>query len=64
MATKRRNKIIGQLSETLLYNSGLYILFINIQILFFSKKGLYLGGIISKGAYNQGDLFVLNLMGL
>ena len=41
----------------------LYILFTHMQF-FFSKKDLYLGGIISKGTYNQRDLFVLNLMGL
>ena len=64
MATKRRNKILGQSSEMLLYNSGLYILFINIQILFFLKKGLYPGGLISEGAYNRKDLYVLNLVGL
>ena len=48
----------------LFYDSGLYILFINIQILFFPKKGLYPGGLMSEGAYNRKDLYVLNLVGL
>ena len=64
MATKKRNRILGQSSEMLLYNSGLYILFINIQILFFPKKGLYPGRLMSEGAYNRKDLYVLNLVGL
>ena len=64
MTTKRRSKILGQSSEMLFYDSGLYILFINIQILFFPKKGLYPGGLMSEGAYNRKDLYVLNLVGL
>ena len=64
MAAKRRSKILGQLSETLLCNSGLYILFINIEISFFHKRGLYPGGLISEDVYNRKDLYVSNLVGL
>ena len=46
MAAKRRSKILGQPSDMLLYNSALYIPFINMQISFFPRRtyireGLY-----------------------
>ena len=59
MAHKRRDKILGQSSETLNYNSGLYILSINNRNFSFSQKGL-----ISKKAYNRRDLYVSDFMGL
>ena len=49
MAIKVRSKILGQPLGMLLYNSGFYILFTNIQILFFPKKGLYPGGLCPRG---------------
>ena len=49
MAAKRKSKILGQPSQALLYNSGLYISFLNIQFSFFPKKGLYLGGLTTVG---------------
>ena len=30
----------------------------------FSQKGLYPGGLISKGAYDRRDLYISNLVGL
>lgn len=56
MAADRRTKILGQLTETLLYNSRLYVLFIDIKVSFFLKrpyirKGLYPSGLITGGIY-------------
>ena len=61
MVGKRRSKMLGQPSKALPYNYRLYVLFINMQISFFSKNGLYPGGLISDGAYNRRDLYVSNL---
>ena len=52
MVTKRRRKILRQPSQTLLYNFGLYLLFINMQISFFPKsiymwEGLYPRGLMT-----------------
>ena len=55
MATKRRSKIIEQPSETLLYNSGLYILFINIQ--FFSKRAYIYGGLYPRGLITRRFIY-------
>ena len=64
MVAKRRSKKLGQPSETVLYNFGLYVLFINIQISFFPKRACNPGGLISQRAYNRRDLYVLNLVDL
>ena len=48
-AAKRRSKLLAQPSETLLYNSGLYILFINKQIS--KKEGLYSRALITGRTY-------------
>ena len=65
MATKRRSKITGRSSETLLYNSGLYIYIIHKHANFiFPQKGLISGNDYVRGGYNQRDLHVLNLMDL
>ena len=61
---KKEAKYKGQPSQTLFYDSELYILFINIHILFFCWKGLYLGGFVSKEAYNRRDLYISSLVGL
>ena len=58
IAGKRSRKILQQSSETLLYNFGLYILFINIQISSFLQKGLHPGGLASEGSYNGRGLYV------
>ena len=64
MAAKRRTKILGWASETLLYNSGLCILLINKQNSVFPPKSIHSGGLISEGAYNWRDLYISNLMSL
>ena len=64
MAAKRTTEILGWPSETLLYNSGLYILLINKQNSVFPQKSIYSGGLISEGAYNWRDLYISNLMSL
>lgn len=51
-AWKRRSKVLEHPSQRLFYNSGLYILFINLQISFFPKRAciresLYLRGLIT-----------------
>ena len=48
---KKKNQNIRTPSETLLLNSGLYILFINMEISFFFQKGLK-----SRAAYIRGGL--------
>ena len=55
MAAKRRNKLLQQPSEIMLYNSGLYVLFlnINIQISFFSQMGVYPRKPVTERAYNH-----------
>lgn len=42
----------------------IYYLYIPKFLFFSPKKGLYLGGLISKGAYNRRDLYISNLVGL
>ena len=64
MAAKRINKILGRLPEMLLYNSELYMLFINIQISFFPKEDIYPGGLLSEGTNDRRDLYLSNLLGL
>ena len=51
MAAKRRSKILGQSSEMLLCDFGFYTLFLNIQLSFFPKKGLYPRELVIGGIY-------------
>ena len=64
MVAKRKSKILGQPSEALLNNFGLYVLFIHIEISIFSKKACNPGGLIFEKAYNRRDLHVSNLVDL
>lgn len=58
LEAKRRRKILGQPSKALPYNSGLYKLLINIQILFSLQTGSYSWGLTFKGACNRSGLYV------
>ena len=62
MSAKRSSKLYGQPSETLFYNPGLYILFINTCIFFpesiMSGWTYIRGGLITGGIFKCLSLYV------